>query len=167
MFEFSLGMKGGWVISDHHVIKVMMSYTPATSVEVDVKCWRTSVIKWVTYGVLIREVVTVLPLGDFQRKPLHEQVVHATEFARSTTCSLRDVARQIKEEWSSGHVVCPRKETLSAALEGSSCGRENLMRWTRFTQESNWGKASMTTKRILIETKEGDCENVSRNCEDP
>lgn len=117
LFEFSWMVKGEWGVSDHHAFKVVLNYTPAASVAVDSKQWRTSAINWHTYGVLIRETVTEAP----HTKPLDEQVDHISEWVWSVNKSLFErfrMANQRVVKWWTRSLS--EKNRPRPALKGSS-----------------------------------------------
>ena len=73
-------VKGGWGLSDHNLIQIMVTpKSPPSLYESPLRRWRTSGIDWNQYGRSVREAVLGIPLRAFEDLGVDEQIARLYE----------------------------------------------------------------------------------------
>lgn len=74
VFNFSWGIRGGWGISDHNLIEIVITYNRGARRPSEFKRWRTRGVNWDVYGVFLHEMASSVPLHEFRTRSISQQI---------------------------------------------------------------------------------------------
>ena len=73
-FDSRWRIRDDWGISDHNLIEIMITCPQRTRETVDVLRWRTRDVIWDLYRYRLREALSSVPIDDFRRLTIDDQV---------------------------------------------------------------------------------------------
>ncbi len=169
-FNVRWEIRGGWGLSDHNLIQIMVTpKSPPSAYESPLRRWRTSGIDWNQYGRSVREAVLEIPLSEFEDFGVDEQISRLYDVVWEVNNSVLgkfESFRVRKLKWWTKELTMKRRAVRRLRRKFQRARQSNSDGLSQIRYE--FSCVMRDYKQMLVKTKEEEWRNfIGENRNDP